>query len=100
MSTSASTKVHSESQADVAVASILSADSLPTAVEYRRDRLTWLSYCLYGFWSFAWGLFSPLMPFLRAELKLNYSTAALHFSALALGLLIAGLSGSRILAKV
>lgn len=35
------------------------------------------------------------MPFLRAELDMSYSTASLHFSAFALGLLPAGLLGDR-----
>jgi fucose permease len=71
-----------------------------TQDKFKRDRLTWRSYLLYGFWAFAWGLFAPLMPFLRTELKLTYSAAALHFSALAFGLLVAGISGSRILSRV
>jgi fucose permease len=65
-----------------------------------KDRLTWISFLIYGVWSLGWGLFSPAMPFLRAELKLGYSVAALHFSAMALGLLIAGISGARILSNV
>lgn len=69
-------------------------------VGLQRDRLTWLSYLLYGFWSFVWCLYSPLMPFMRAEMHLSYSMASLHFSGLALGLLIAGFSGYRILAAV
>jgi fucose permease len=40
------------------------------------------------------------MPMLRTEMHLSYSTASLHFSALAFGLLIAGLVGSKVLAKV
>lgn len=73
--------------------------TLASSASFARDRLTWLSFLLYGFWSLAWGLFSPIMPFLRGELKLTYSVAALHFSALAAGVLIAGLTGSRIVTK-
>lgn len=62
-----------------------------------RDRLAWLGYLLYGYWSFVWGLFGPVMPSLRTELKLSYSVAALHFSALALGPLMAGLIGYHVI---
>jgi fucose permease len=66
---------------------------------YSLDRLTVLSFLLYGLWSLTWGLFAPIMPFLREELKLSYSTAGLHFSAMALGLLAAGILGPKVLAK-
>lgn len=69
-------------------------------VAFSRDRLTWLSYSLYGFWSFAWNFYAPIMPSLRGELKLSYSIASLHFSALALGLLISGLTGHRLIRKL
>lgn len=67
---------------------------------YKRDQLTWYGYLLYGFWSYVWGLFGPLMPFLRAELHINYAIASLHFSALALGPLIAGIIGYRVITAV
>jgi fucose permease len=68
--------------------------------EFKRDKQTWQSYLLYGYWSYVWGLFGPLMPFMRNELKLDYATAAYHFSALALGPLMAGLVGYRIISYV
>lgn len=64
---------------------------------FTRDRLTWLVYLLYGSWCLVWGLVGPVMPFLRAELGLNYAQAALHFSALALGVLLAGFIGHRVI---
>jgi|SRR5579885_1963092 len=66
---------------------------------FARDALTWFGYALYGYWSYAWGLFGPVMPFIREELKLNYGIAALHFSALALGPLLAGLIGYHIIRR-
>jgi fucose permease len=66
-------------------------------VAFTRDRLTWLVYLLYGSWCLAWGFFGPIMPFLRAELGINYSQAALHFSALALGVLTAGVIGHTVI---
>ncbi|HEY9777984.1 MAG TPA: MFS transporter [Planktothrix sp.] len=65
-----------------------------------RDRLTWLCYLLIGNYCYAMGAMGPLMPFMRAELKLDCTTAALHFSAWALGVLIAGSTGERIMARL
>lgn len=69
----------------------------PPARGLVRDALMWQGFLLYGFWSFVWCLFGPIMPPLRAELGIDYGTAALHFSALALGPLMAGFTGHRII---
>ncbi len=63
-------------------------DSQPV---FRRDRFTWLSYGLLGYFAYLQAALGPLMPFLRAELRLNYARSALHFSAFALGMMLAGL---------
>jgi fucose permease len=60
-----------------------------------RDRLIWLYYMLIGTVAFMLSSLGPLMPFMRAELKLNYSISALHFSAFAFGLVVSGLVGDR-----
>lgn len=83
-----------------AVAKETAANEASSSPAFLRDRLTWLAYLLYGFWSLAWGMFAPIMPFLRDELKLSYSVVGLHFSALAVGLLIAGCSGANIRARI
>jgi predicted MFS family arabinose efflux permease len=61
-----------------------------------RDRATWLSYLILGYFAFLETSLGPLMPSLRANLGFSYTIASLHFSALALGLMIAGLFGERI----
>lgn len=40
-------------------------------------------------------VFGPLMPFLRAEMSLTYSVAALHPTAFALGMILSGLTAGR-----
>jgi fucose permease len=64
---------------------------------FKRDQTTWLGYLLVGYYSFVCASFGPLMPFLRAELHVNYTVGALHFTSYACGVLIAGLRGDLIM---
>ncbi len=59
---------------------------------YTRDRFTWLGYLMLAYYAYLQAALGPLMPFLRKELDLNYTVAALHFSAFALGMILAGVS--------
>ncbi len=68
-------------------------------VPFRRDRLTWLAYGMLGFFNYLLSGLGPLMPFLRQELNLSYTVASLHFSAFAIGMIVAGLVGDRIVAR-
>src|SRR5215207_2198574 len=61
---------------------------------FKRDRFTWLAYFMLAFYAYMLSALGPLMPFLRAELDLSYSVGALHPSAFALGMILAGLTGS------
>lgn len=63
---------------------------------FQRDALTWLSYGMLGYFSYLMTIPGPIMPFLRAELNLNYTLASFHFSAFALGMMLAGLTADRI----
>ena len=51
---------------------------MPTFV---RDRFTWLAYLMLGYYAYLQAANGPLMPFLRADLGINYTTGGLHFSA-------------------
>lgn len=62
---------------------------------FTRDRLTWLAYLVLAFFAYMLATMGPLMPFLRSELGLNYTVAGYHLSALALGMVLAGLTGDR-----
>ena len=61
-----------------------------------RDRFTWLAYFMLAYFSFMQSSLGPLMPFLRAELNLNYTETALHLSAFAFGMIIAGFTADRV----
>ncbi len=73
--------------------------SVPVPV-FTRDRLTWLSYWMLGLYAYSQAILGPSMPFLRAELNLNYTIAAMHLSAFAIGMMIAGLTGERVAAII
>jgi len=49
-----------------------------------------------GFFAYLQATLGPLMPFLRDELRLNYTVAGLHFSGFAFGMMLAGTSGERV----
>lgn len=72
------------------------ADARP---RMRRDRLTWSSYWLLGYFAFLQAVLGPLMPFLRSDLHLSYAVASLHFSAFALGSASMGLLGDRVIGR-
>ncbi len=65
------------------------------AAPFTRDRFTWLAYLMLAYYAYYQAALGPIMPFLRAELGLNYAAGGLHFSAFALGMILAGLSGDR-----
>ena len=71
-----------------------------TAVTFVRDRRTWAAYLLLGLFAYLETSLGPVMPFLRAELGLSYAVASLHFSAFAIGAIICGLVGERIVRRI
>lgn len=71
--------------------------TLPSpAATFVRDRFTWVAYFLLSYFTYLQGSLGPSMPFLRDELKLSYTVGALHLSAFALGMILAGLTGDRL----
>lgn len=60
-----------------------------------RDRFTWLAYFALAYYAYTQATLGPLVPFLRDELKINYTIAGLHLSAYALGMFGAGLTADR-----
>ena len=61
-----------------------------------RDPATWMTYALVGYFAFMETVLGPIMPFLRTELDLDYTTASLHFSAFAFGAVLLGLFGDKL----
>lgn len=72
-------------------------DVMPDSRRFERDGLTWTGYLLYGYWSYLWAAFGAFVPFLITEFKIDYATAALHFSALAFGPFVSGFFGDKII---
>ena len=71
----------------------------PPPSQFQRDRYTWLSYGSLGYFAYLQAVLGPLMSFLRAELNLSYTLSGLHFSAFALGMILAGLGTDTIAAR-
>jgi predicted MFS family arabinose efflux permease len=63
----------------------------PPTSPFIRDRLTWLAYTMLAYLGFSQAMLGPLMPFLRAELDLNYTRGGLLPATLAMGLILSGL---------
>ncbi len=61
-----------------------------TPQRFHRERLTWASYWMLGYFAFLEAILGPLMPFIRGDLRLSYTLASLHFSAFALGAVVMG----------
>jgi MFS family permease len=64
-----------------------------------RDPITWTAYGLVGYFAFTMTVLGPIIPFLREEQGLGYAAASLHFSAFALGGVLVGLLGDRVLVR-
>ena len=67
--------------------------TLSTIQPFVRDRLTWLAYVMLAYIGFTQSMLGPLMPFLRTELRLNYTLGGFLPAALAVGLILSGLIG-------
>jgi hypothetical protein len=65
----------------------------------RRDSLTWYSYLALAFFSYLNSIQGNLIPFLKTELNLTYSEVSLHPSALAVGSVLVGLAGDRVIRR-
>ncbi len=59
-----------------------------------RDRFTWLSYFMLGYYAYLLAVIGPAVPFIRNELSINYGDSALYISAFAAGMFIAGLTST------
>jgi len=70
------------------------------AQTFHRDRFTWLIYLIFAFFAYFLNILGPITPFLKDELKLSYTVSSLHFTAYAIGLLLAGLSGHTLIERI
>ncbi len=67
---------------------------------FRRSRQTWTFYLVFAVWGYVFNGLGPVTPFLKSELNLSYTLASLHFSAFAVGMILAGLVGHLVVARM
>lgn len=65
-----------------------------------RSKTILLFYLIAALLSFVRSALGPCMPFLRQELGFSYTVAAYHFSALSIGIIIAGSTGDKIIPRL
>lgn len=65
-----------------------------------RQRGTWLSYAFLCFYSYFINSMGPLTVFLKSDMGLSYTVASLHYSAFALGIILIGLAGGPLVARI
>lgn len=70
----------------------LKTEKIPAANQLVRDRFIWIYYGVVGLQCSIMAMLGPIMPFLKSELAMSYQLAGFHFSAFALGSVVAGLS--------
>lgn len=63
---------------------------------FRRDRLTWVTYVMLGWFAYLQAAPGLVLPHLRSELHLSYSSGGLHVAAFALGSMAAGIASARL----
>ena len=59
----------------------------------QRTSHTWLLYLAYAVFGYIVNCLGPVTPFLKSELNLSYTVSSLHFSAYAIGMILASLIG-------
>lgn len=65
-----------------------------------RDNSTWAMYSVLALFAFIETCLGPSMPFIRDKLGINFTVASLHFSAVALGSVIVGVAGERVISRI
>lgn len=63
---------------------------------FRRDRLTWVAYALLAWFAYLQAAPGLVVPYLRDELDIGYTTGGLHVAAFAAGSVGAGLTATRL----
>ena len=71
----------------------------PGAPPFRRDRLVWTLYLLWGLFSYCLCMIGPAVPYLRDRFHLGYMLAALHMTLFAVGMVGSGLAAPAVLRR-
>lgn len=67
---------------------------------FRRGKLTWLAYLFLAIYGYFLNILGPITPFLKDELDLTYTVSSLHYTAFAVGILLIGLVGNLLIARI
>ena len=67
--------------------------------EFRRDRLTWLGYALLAWFAYLQAVPGLVVPHLRDELAIGYTTGGFHVAGFALGTIFAGIAATGLEAR-
>src|SRR6185295_19260084 len=73
---------------------------LPVHPTFHRDRFTWLVYLSLAYYAYFLNVLGPITPFLKEELHLSYTVSSFHFTAFAIGILLAGLGGHLLVQRI
>lgn len=71
-----------------------------TTSAFVRNQFTLTAYLLLGFYAYLQTSLGPIMPFVRADLELNYTVTGLHVTGFALGMVTAGTTGAFLAEKL
>lgn len=74
-------------------------NALTQSNPFIRGHFTWLAYGLLACFAYLQTTPGPIIPFLHAEMHLDYTLDSLHLSAVALGMILAGLFVDRLSAR-
>ena len=66
---------------------------------YVRTSFTWLAYLMVGYFSSIESMLGPTLPLLQQQLGLSYTVVSLHFTAFALGIILTGIAGDRVIGR-
>lgn len=65
-----------------------------------RDRSTWFAYLMLGFYAYVINGVGPSLPGLQADLGLTYTATSLHGTLFAVGFILVGLVGDRVVRRL
>lgn len=75
------------------------SDPTPGQEYLHRTSFVWTIYLLLGLFSFAISMIGPMVPYLQDETGMSYTLAGLHQSSFALGMVVMGLFGGRLVSR-
>ena len=67
---------------------------------FRRDAVTRLTYAMLGLWGFLLYALGPALPELRRELDVSRAVVSLHTTLIAIGGIVVGLAGDRLVLRL